>query len=92
MAPITPKEFAAIEFDYIIIGGGAAGLVVAGRLSENADIKVGVLEAGLDQSQNPLVQIPGLAHSTCGNPDLDWDFTTVPQVCHVITSIKNHLC
>ena len=76
----TPNEFAATEFDYVIIGGGAAGLVLAGRLSEDSDVKVGVLEAGQDQSKNPLVTIPGLAMQTVGDNDLDWKFTTTPQV------------
>jgi choline dehydrogenase len=33
-------------FDYVIIGGGTAGLVLATRLSENPDVRVAVLEAG----------------------------------------------
>ena len=33
-------------FDYVIIGGGTAGLVLAGRLSEDPNISVAVLEAG----------------------------------------------
>jgi choline dehydrogenase len=41
-------------FDYVIIGGGTAGLVLAARLTENPDVQVAVLEAGenrLDVSQ-----------------------------------------
>ena len=76
----TPEDFASTHFDYVIIGGGAAGLVLAGRLSEDADVLVGVLEAGSDQSKNPLVTIPGLGLTLAGNKDLDWDFTTTPQV------------
>jgi choline dehydrogenase-like flavoprotein len=80
MASITPENFASTEFDYVIIGGGAAGLVLAGRLSEDKDVTVGVLEAGLDQSKNPLVMVPGLGLNLPGNPDLDWEFRTEPQV------------
>ena len=40
------SEFISQDYDYIVIGGGTAGLCVAARLTENPDIKVGVLEAG----------------------------------------------
>jgi choline dehydrogenase len=81
---MTPEEFSAIQFDYIVIGGGAAGLVVAARLSEDSNVTVGVLEAGGDQSKNPMVAIPGLALQTFENPDLDWAFMTVPQVRYTL--------
>ena len=46
-------------FDYVVIGGGTAGLVVAARLSENPDVSVCVLEAGKDHSTNIDTIIPG---------------------------------
>lgn len=50
------------EFDYVIVGGGTAGLVLAGRLSEDPNITVAVLEAGKDVSKEMEVLVPG-AHA-----------------------------
>jgi len=76
---ITPALFAATPFDYLIAGGGTAGLALAARLSENPKIHVGVIEAGLDRSADPLVLTPGFVPSQWDNPDYDWIFKTVPQ-------------
>ena len=43
---VRPQDFAARHYDYLIVGGGTAGLTLAGRLTERADITVGVIEAG----------------------------------------------
>ncbi|SPQ20995.1 0d69f2b2-7972-48b9-ad5f-b070102e1b4d [Thermothielavioides terrestris] len=69
---------ASESFDYVIVGGGTAGLVVAARLSENPQHRVLVLEAGKDQSADPRVQIPAL-YDSLKNTDADWGFSTVPQ-------------
>uniref|UniRef100_A0A0B7KC69 Glucose-methanol-choline oxidoreductase N-terminal domain-containing protein n=1 Tax=Bionectria ochroleuca TaxID=29856 RepID=A0A0B7KC69_BIOOC len=66
------------SFDFVIIGGGTAGLVVASRLSENPAHRVLVLEAGEEHIDDPRVKTPafyaGLFHS-----DSDWDFKSEPQ-------------
>ena len=54
----TDASLAADQtFDYIILGGGTAGLAVAGRLSEEAGVSVLVLEAGPDNRTSPLESV-----------------------------------
>ncbi|KAK1482174.1 GMC oxidoreductase [Colletotrichum cuscutae] len=68
----------AAKYDFIIVGGGVAGLVVATLLSEIPDVQVLVLEAGEDQTADPRVNIPALGPSLVKTPS-DWQFRTVPQ-------------
>lgn len=64
-------------FDYVIIGGGSAGCVLAARLSENPSVRVCVIEAG-GKDTNPLIHMPvGFAKMTTG--PLTWGLTTTPQ-------------
>ena len=65
-------------FDYIIIGGGTAGSVLAGRLSEDPSIKVCLLESG-PADKSVLIHCPaGLALLAQTN-QANWAFETVPQ-------------
>lgn len=75
---IRAEDFCDFHFDFLIVGGGTAGLAVASRLSENASLKVGVLEAGLEVYDNERVDIPGWFGTTLGT-ELDWQFETTPQ-------------
>jgi choline dehydrogenase-like flavoprotein len=68
------------EFDVIIIGGGTAGLVVANRLTEDENTRVLVIEAGGDRKNDPRVYTPGLMSQLYGDPEVDWDYVTPPQV------------
>jgi len=65
-------------FDYLIVGGGSAGCVLAARLTENPDITVALLEAG-PQDKNILIHVPlGLALLAKYGQD-NWRFNTTPQ-------------
>lgn len=64
-------------FDYVIVGGGSAGCVLAASLSENPVIKVCLIEAGRRDS-SPLIHMPvGFAKMTSG--PLTWKLETEPQ-------------
>ncbi|KAL1306162.1 hypothetical protein AAFC00_004269 [Neodothiora populina] len=65
--------------DYIIIGGGTAGLVVASRLTEDPSLRVLVIEAGADHRSDPRIVVPGLASQVYGDPDFDWTYISAPQ-------------
>lgn len=69
---------AASGYDYVIVGGGSAGCVLANRLTEDSAVRVLLLEAG-GKDNHPLIHMPvGFAKMTDGPHT--WGFTTVPQV------------
>ncbi|WPH01193.1 alcohol oxidase [Acrodontium crateriforme] len=72
-------EFLAEKYDYVVVGGGTAGLCVAVRLSENPDVKVGVIEAGANRIDDPQVFTPSLYPTMIGQEKYDWCFQSVPQ-------------
>ena len=64
--------------DYVIIGGGSAGCVLAARLSEDPKTNVVLLEAGGEDS-NPPIHIPAGYVKTMINPAINWMFETEPE-------------
>ncbi|KAE8338744.1 hypothetical protein BDV24DRAFT_153350 [Aspergillus arachidicola] len=69
----------ATAYDFVVIGGGTAGLVIASRLSEDPSISVLVLEAGADMTADPRVNIPIFYAALLGS-DADWKFQSSPQL------------
>lgn len=73
---VYTTEKVDIEYDYIIIGAGSAGSVLANRLSEDPGIRVLILEAG--GKENVVSDIP-LAAAMIQQTPLDWSYQTEPQ-------------
>ena len=64
-------------FDYVIVGAGSAGCVLANRLTEDPDVQVLLLEAGPpDTKQN--IHVP-LGYLKLGGTDIDWDYHSAPE-------------
>ena len=66
-----------MSYDYIIVGGGTAGCILANRLTEDRAVRVLLLEAG-SRDLNPMIHVPGGLSKLFG-PRVNWRFYTVPQ-------------
>ena len=65
-------------FDYIIVGAGSAGCVMANRLTENPHVRVLLLEAsGKDKSM--FIHMPASAAIVARNSNLTWGYKTEPE-------------
>ena len=82
------------SFDYVIVGGGTAGLTIAAILAEDSSLTVAVVEAGgfYEVDNGDLSVIPALAVFSSGSdpkdfqPLIDWGFVTTPQAVSWIES------
>ena len=83
------------SFDYVIVGGGTAGLTVASRLAENSSLSIAVIEAGTfseisngNNSQVPAYSVRGIGGGEYVNPWADWELETTNQsVCSCIAPL-----
>ena len=91
---VSVNEFVESKYDYVIVGGGTAGLVLAARLTENPDVTVGVIEAGKNRLDDELVFTPALFTQLLFNPEYDWMLSSVPQVIsalHLVMATRQFL-
>ena len=61
------------DFDYVVVGAGSAGCVVAARLSENLRTTVLLVEAGPSDESEPKIHVPGYL-ALLQKTNIDWDF------------------
>ncbi|KAH6904171.1 aryl-alcohol oxidase [Coprinopsis sp. MPI-PUGE-AT-0042] len=73
------SSFPATEYDFVIVGGGTAGCVVASRLSEDPSFNVLLIEAGPNHEGHLDLAVPGYTSKLYGS-EFDWGYTSVPQV------------
>ena len=66
------------EFDYIIVGAGSAGCVLANRLSEDPDARVLLIEAG-PRDRHPFIHMPAGLAKLVGKKGVNWDYDTAPE-------------
>ena len=75
----SADDWAARHFDYLVVGGGTAGLAVASRLAAgDPACSVAVLEAGVAAGAEPDIDIPAFYGRALGGRH-DWRFETEPQ-------------
>ncbi|WP_068829783.1 GMC family oxidoreductase [Pseudomonas sp. BMS12] len=67
-----------MQFDYVIVGAGSAGCVLANRLSANPAVSVCLLEAG-PEDRSPLIHAPAGVAAILPTRHVNWAFDTVPQ-------------
>ncbi|EDV27480.1 uncharacterized protein TRIADDRAFT_53212 [Trichoplax adhaerens] len=69
----------ATSYDYVIVGGGTTGCILANRLSEDPNVTVLLLEAGGKYVDNPVVPVPAATGTLQVNSGIDWSYKGLPQ-------------
>src|SRR5690625_3662384 len=85
---ITTTRPIAQSYDFVVVGSGTAGSTLAGRLTENANVSVLVLEAG--RPQTVTTDAPSHARQQFGT-DIDWGYRTTSQIPNAGISWDGHV-
>ena len=87
---VTPIPVASIQhnYDFVVIGAGSAGAVIANRLSENGNWSVLLLEGGRDEPVETEVPI---TYTNIQRTSIDWQFKTEPSDNYCL-AMNNHQC
>jgi choline dehydrogenase len=89
----SPYDNLGRTFDYVIVGGGTAGLTVANRLTEDPSVSVAVIEAGTFTKSifGNISQVPGyqqlIINTIASNPLAEWGFETTPQAVRSLSPL-----
>jgi choline dehydrogenase-like flavoprotein len=75
------------SFDFIIVGGGSSGCVLANRLSENPQYSVCLIEAR-PKDRSPWIHLPIGYAKTMWDPKLNWKFQTEPLRSFIVREVK----
>ncbi|EGX89036.1 choline dehydrogenase, putative [Cordyceps militaris CM01] len=75
---VSPDAFVKQPFDYIVIGGGTAGIAVACRLAERKHLQIGLIEAGRSIGNDENVNVPAIYGRSISG-EIDWCHQTIPQ-------------
>lgn len=75
-----PTQLPTREYDFVVVGAGTAGSVIATRLSENPAFSVLVIEAGSSNQNILAAEVPFLGSTLSPNTAITWNYTTTPQI------------
>lgn len=75
---MTQRETPLLSFDYVVVGGGSAGCVLASRLTEDANVSVCLLEAG-QSDWHPAIHVPLGLLWMMRSPGMNWNLDTQPE-------------
>lgn len=75
-----PTQLPTREYDFVVVGAGTAGSVIAARLSENPAFSVLVIEAGSSNQNILAAEVPFLGSTLSPNTAITWNYTTTPQI------------